>query len=363
MSTDGGPSLQAAFTHGKPRPGPVGAVGAMVRERRVSVGLTQQELAVASGVSVGALRDLEQGRTRFPRWAAVSAIAAALGMDRHHRAELTAVCDDGLPEAGGPPARLTAPGAPEVRVTILGPLAATRDGTAVGLGPARQRAVLGLLALHWPAAVPPDMIVDVLWDGRPPRSAVAQVQGYVSRLRRLLDPGRARPGPGWPIALACRCYRLDEKVTVDLAEFAQLSRRADAAADHDEWHLACALYERSLGLWRDDVLADIDLLRGCPVAAEATRRRGAVVLRFACAARTGAWRERVLPHLRALCASEPFNEQAQAQLMTALAAAGQQAAAVELFAQVRQRLDRELGVRPGPQLAAAHLRVLRQQVG
>jgi hypothetical protein len=150
---------------------------------------------------------------------------------------------------------------------------------------------------------------------------------------------------------------------VDLAEFAQLSRRADTAADQGERRLACALYERSLSLWRDDVLADVDLMRGYPMAAEAARRRSAVVLRFARAAGTGTWQERVLPHLRALCASEPFNEQAQAQLMTTLAATGQQAAAVELYAQVRQRLDRELGVRPGPQLAAAHLRVLRQQVG
>ena len=52
--------------------------------------------------------------------------------------------------------------------------------------------------------------------------------------------------------------------------------------------------------------------------------------------------------------------QGQLPLMTGLAAAGQQAAAVEVFWQLKRRLDRELGIRPGPQLAAAHLRILRR---
>lgn len=48
--------------------------------------------------------------------------------------------------------------------------------------------------------------------------------------------------------------------------------------------------------------------------------------------------------------------------MIALAAAGQHASALDAFGQVRRRLREELGMPPGPELAAAHLRVLRQQV-
>jgi DNA-binding SARP family transcriptional activator len=48
--------------------------------------------------------------------------------------------------------------------------------------------------------------------------------------------------------------------------------------------------------------------------------------------------------------------------MIALAATGQHAAALDAFGQVRRRLREELGMPPGPELAAAHLRVLRQQV-
>jgi transcriptional regulator with XRE-family HTH domain len=63
----------------------------------MSIGLTQRELADAAGMSIGALRDLEQGRTRCPRWGAVAAFAAALDMDRNQRAELASAWSGGQP--------------------------------------------------------------------------------------------------------------------------------------------------------------------------------------------------------------------------------------------------------------------------
>jgi DNA-binding SARP family transcriptional activator len=70
----------------------------------------------------------------------------------------------------------------------------------------------------------------------------------------------------------------------------------------------------------------------------------------------------VLPHLEALSRAEPLNERGHAQLMLALALAGRQAAALRAYEDLRQRLDDQLGVRPGPDLARAHLRVLRQDL-
>jgi DNA-binding SARP family transcriptional activator/DNA-binding XRE family transcriptional regulator len=337
-----------------------------VRERRVSAGLTQQELAAAAGMSIGALRDLEQGRTRCPRWGVVAAIVAALDLDRHQRSALVGAWSGGPMDEGA--GYLAAQAEPRVsgeraRIGLLGPLIAVRDETVIRLGSPRQRAVLGLLALHAPAGVTRDVIVKVLWGDRPPRSAVTEVQAYVSRLRRLLDPGHAPHRGGGPVVLEGRCYRLSEGTDLDLAEFGQLSRRADQAAAQGEPRLACALYERSLGLWRGEALADVDLLRGYPAVAEATRWRGDVVQRFAQTAAAANRHERVLPHLRTLCAREPFNELAHAHLMSALAATGQQASALRLFAELSRRLDTELGLRPCPQLAATHVRILRQRIG
>jgi DNA-binding SARP family transcriptional activator len=49
-------------------------------------------------------------------------------------------------------------------------------------------------------------------------------------------------------------------------------------------------------------------------------------------------------------------------LMLALAGSGQQAAALQTYATIRQRLADELGVEPGVALRGAHLRVLRQDI-
>ena len=62
------------------RDGGAGA-GSLIRIRRRAAGLTQQELAELAQVSVGTVRDLEQGRTRRPRRGSVSKRAGMLGLD------------------------------------------------------------------------------------------------------------------------------------------------------------------------------------------------------------------------------------------------------------------------------------------
>src|SRR5215472_4982637 len=55
-------------------------IGGLVRARRRAAGWTQEELAGRAGVSVGALRDLEQGRTRRPRSGLVARLAEVLDL-------------------------------------------------------------------------------------------------------------------------------------------------------------------------------------------------------------------------------------------------------------------------------------------
>jgi transcriptional regulator with XRE-family HTH domain len=52
---------------------------ARLRELRTAAGLTQQQLAQGAGLSLGAVRDLEQGRTR-PTWETVLRLAGVLGV-------------------------------------------------------------------------------------------------------------------------------------------------------------------------------------------------------------------------------------------------------------------------------------------
>jgi DNA-binding SARP family transcriptional activator/DNA-binding XRE family transcriptional regulator len=329
------------------------------------MGLTQRELASTVTVSLGALRDLEQGRTLRPRWGMVEDIAAALGMDQRERTELMRAWRDssGAGAVVGPTRRQVAAtaSAAGIRVEVLGPLMAWHQGTPIRLGSPRQRAVLGLLALHPDTGLNRDAIIDALWGDEPPASAVTEVQGFISRLRKLLDSGRNRRED--LLVTDGTSYRLRaDRVRLDVAAFQQLTDRAGMAACGLQTRTACELYEQALGLWRGEVLANVGLLRDNPAVRAVACHRSEAVVRYAdVAARTGS-HDRVLPHLRELAAREPFNERAHAHLMISLAAAGQQAAALEIFDAMRRRLDHELGVRPCAPLIQAHLRVLRQQI-
>jgi transcriptional regulator with XRE-family HTH domain len=61
--------------------------GARLRSCRQSAGLSQQELAERSGLSVRAISDLERGRTRFPYQDSLARLADALALGEPTRTE------------------------------------------------------------------------------------------------------------------------------------------------------------------------------------------------------------------------------------------------------------------------------------
>lgn len=63
-------------------------IGSLIKRYRTEHQITQRELAAAAGLSVGTLRDLEQERTRFPRWGTIEELTAVLGLSQAERAEL-----------------------------------------------------------------------------------------------------------------------------------------------------------------------------------------------------------------------------------------------------------------------------------
>ena len=69
---------------------------------------------------------------------------------------MLAVADDGLAGGGGGSGGV-------LRLQVLGSLVVWRDGVAVPLGGGKQRAVLGLLAVHPGVVVSLDAIGEVLW--------------------------------------------------------------------------------------------------------------------------------------------------------------------------------------------------------
>ncbi|MCW2939350.1 MAG: hypothetical protein JWN00_2335, partial [Actinomycetia bacterium] len=79
-----GAPLGALGIPGQARP------GEWLRKQRVAAGLTQEDLAERSGVSVRAIADLERGRTRRPYPSSVRALARALGLPESAGTEIVA---------------------------------------------------------------------------------------------------------------------------------------------------------------------------------------------------------------------------------------------------------------------------------
>jgi DNA-binding SARP family transcriptional activator/DNA-binding XRE family transcriptional regulator len=335
--------------------------GNILQMRRLGAGLTQRGLAEVAGMSLAAIRDLEQGRRSKPRTISLRQLASALGLDDVQLHELTRA-------ARRPPviavraqawAQQSMMPKCQIWLQILGPVMAWRNGDRVDLGPPKQRALLALLAFRSGYLIHRESIIEALWD-EPPVSAVNLIHGYVGRLRRALEPTRSLRDRGGRLVTEGASYRLNlTSAEFDLLSFRQLVERAHTAYKHAEPGVAVELYSRAIDLWQDEPLVDIDRCRSHPAVASLKRERTDVVLRYAdCCDKLGQ-SARALSHLWPLTASDPLYEPAHARLMIALAQSGDQAAAVRVFEGLRRRLDNELGVYPGPEVASAHAQILK----
>ena len=320
--------------------------GDAIRAQRMRAGLTQQELAKRAGVSVRALRYIEQGRITRPRRDSVRRLAEAVGLpaDGHWSAW----------QGAGPDARL--------RIGVLGRLEVRGGWRTVEMGPPKQRSLLALLALQPGKVVHREEIVDVLWSDHPPESCQNLVHTYISRLRKKAEA--IRPGSDAALITSARGgYRLTVDVEqLDLLQFDELATQAGQLR-HTDPESALVCYEKALRLWRGPVLADLpDEVRGHPVAMAVSGRRIATALAYADTALGVGRHEPVVEALRALVHDEPLHEGLHARLMLGLAGSVQQAAALRLFAEIRTRLAEDLGIEPGAEIVAAHLRIVRNEV-
>ena len=73
-----------------------------------------------------------------------------------------------------------------MRFRVLGALNVFDGKDWLDVGAAKWRSLLAALVVRAPDVVSMDQLVLELWGDRPPRTATAQVYGYVLRLRRLL---------------------------------------------------------------------------------------------------------------------------------------------------------------------------------
>jgi DNA-binding SARP family transcriptional activator/Tfp pilus assembly protein PilF len=305
-------------------------------------------------VGVRTLRDVEHGRVDHPRNRSVDRLVAALELSGADRARLRA--------AGG-----AAPSADSVgglRVGVLGPLSMRSGGMPVELSGSGLRCLLGLLALQPGRVVSREEITEVLWATSTPKGHANQIRVYVNRLRRLLEPDSDRRTGFGVLVRAGEGYRLDlDRDGLDLLEFDDLVAQAGRAAADGQAVTAHRLLGQALRCWRGPVVGGVEpRLAQHPAAIAAAGSRAEAALAYAEVAEEAGGLPQAAGQLRRVAIDEPLHEGVHARLMLALAAAGQQAAALEVFEAVRRRLDEELGIEPGTELRAAQARVLRQQV-
>ena len=334
-------------------------IGSVIRQYRKGLGLTQEQLAEAATLSVGLVRDLEQGRTHSPRWGSVEALALALGLNGDTRTQLTRSC---------PPDYRRQPTvrhhtADPITIRILGPLTVERAGVVTDLGPMRRRAVLAMLVLGGDAGARMSEILDLLWPVNAPTTAKNVIQGYITSLRQLLSGEPPCRGRNQPIVWNGVRYQFRHRPNfhVDSLEFAQRVGTGDKAVASGQLVQACHVYERALDMWRGPVVGDLDCLQEHPSVIDLNRLRSEVIARYADAAGLAGDHARALPRLRQACQAEPLNELLHARLIAALSASGRRTEAVLSFKQLQERLDVELGIAPPEPVWRAYAAVLEAE--
>ncbi|MCA2227197.1 AfsR/SARP family transcriptional regulator [Nonomuraea aurantiaca] len=252
--------------------------------------------------------------------------------------------------------------------TILGPvgLLAQRDAARKAadkqLSEHRVRGLLAALLLRPNRFVAHTTLAELLWDD-PPAGYRSNLRTYASGLRRCLnavDPSKVRleslRGSGGGGAYLLRV----EKMELDADVFLRLIARAQTLRRNDDYEPAIQLLKLALELWHGPA-------GGCDIAGssrllaqlDAFNDLRLITQEDLNAVRLQRGEHRlVIPELRALLADHPYREGAWAQLIYAYHCSGDVEKALRTYREIRDILDRELGVEPGDELNRLHRALL-----
>jgi DNA-binding SARP family transcriptional activator len=252
-----------------------------------------------------------------------------------------------------------------MRFHVLGPLEVEADDGPVALGGPKERLLLAHLLARPNQVVSVEALVQGLWGEQPPPTAAKTLQSHVKRLRRVLEPGRARGAVGEVLVTRQPGYLLRVAPgALDAARFEELTDKARRALADGAAPAAGAMLREALGLWQGQAFEEfLDTDVG---AAESDRlaelRLVAQEDRIEADLQVGRHRE-LVAELEGLVRDQPLRERLWAQLLLALYRAGRQADALLAYQRARSVLVEELGIDPGAELRRLHAAVLAQDPG
>ncbi|GIF20534.1 DNA-binding SARP family transcriptional activator [Actinoplanes tereljensis] len=237
---------------------------------------------------------------------------------------------------------------------ILGPTLLELADREIDLGPGKQCCLLACLLLEPGRPVPVDVLIDRIWGMDPPKRARNLIATYATRLRgRLPDSVTLRYAAGG--------YRAEvEPDLVDLHVSRRLVIEAGKTGDPGE---RAALLRRALTGWQPVALAGIPGEWARRVRETLLEERTELLVRWAEAENRPGELRAVLAELRAAAEATPYHEELHAQLIRALTADGQRAAALATYQEIARRLLDDLGVEVGERLREAYARMSGRPAG
>ncbi|MFD4354141.1 BTAD domain-containing putative transcriptional regulator [Nocardia sp. NPDC058518] len=195
-----------------------------------------------------------------------------------------------------------------------------------------------------------DHLIELMWHGRPTRTARQSVHVQVSKLRRIFtDLG----GDGSAVIRNARNgYLLDDRlVTLDVQLFTEQVRQAHSAHRLNDAAASLKLFDNALAHWHGKPFSGIDLPRELARHSESIERihLSAREGRVEVLINMGAGRE-LIPELESLIGHDPFQEFLHGCLMIALSRSGRRGEALRLYQNFARHLHRELGIPPGAEI-------------
>jgi DNA-binding SARP family transcriptional activator len=232
---------------------------------------------------------------------------------------------------------------------LLGPVEVVADGSPIAFARRQHRDLLALLLLNANRMLSVDEVIEAMWGGAAPATALAQVRNMASAVRSAM----ARPGLATLDGRGGYRLRLDER-HIDLVVFDELIRRGRASGDSEPLRGA-------LRLWRGQPLGGIHAAYAGAARVRIEEQRLAAVQDLFDAELARGRHADIVAELTVEVWAHPLAERLVAQLMTALYGSARQAEALAAYRQFRERLVAEHGLEPGPQLRELELRILRNE--
>jgi LuxR family maltose regulon positive regulatory protein len=265
------------------------------------------------------------------------------------------------------PAPLTVtPPAPEqtfLEIRTLGTFRVLRDGRIPiedqKWGGRRTKLLLKAIVVHAIQDIPKDILIEDLWPESDPAASQRNFKVTLHRLRKVLEPDLPKHGRSSYIHLKDNLISLDRtRCRVDVQLFLEYRKEIKRAALAREHQTILERGRRLLSLYQGDFMAED------PYAPWAEMKRLALKDEYIATTMTMAaiyreqaqWPEAV-QCCRTALAADPCQEQAAAMLMEILAALDRRSDALKVYEQLCAALRGDLGVEPGPSVAAVYRRI------